>query len=133
MRDVYLTEKVGEARTLLKKAIVGCKSDEVPEIRSLGDTLERWQSEILNHHRTGASNGPTEGMNLCLKRIKRAGHGFTSFKHYAEPAGPTSRRRCDLAQAPITAGIRTRVSLLQRIEPVKSSVQSSSVLISSHR
>ncbi len=29
MRDVYLTERVGEARTLLKKAIVGCKSDEV--------------------------------------------------------------------------------------------------------
>ena len=82
VRDVYLTEKVGEARTLLKKAIVGCKSDEVAEIRSLGDTLERWQSEILNHHRTGASNGPTEGMNLCVKRIKRAGHGFTSFKHY---------------------------------------------------
>jgi len=82
VRDVYLTEKVGEARTLLNKAIVGCKSDEVAEIRSLGDTLERWQSEILNHHRTGASNGPTEGMNLCVKRIKRAGHGFTSFKHY---------------------------------------------------
>jgi transposase len=82
VRDVYLTERVGEARTLLNKAIVGCKSDEVAEIRSLGDTLERWQSEILNHHRTGASNGPTEGMNLCVKRIKRAGHGFTSFKHY---------------------------------------------------
>ncbi len=82
VRDVYLTEKVGEARTLLNKAIVGCKSDEVAEIRSLGDTLERWQSEILNHHRTGASNGPTEGMNLCVKRIKRAGHGFASFKHY---------------------------------------------------
>jgi transposase len=82
VRDVYLTERVGEAKTLLKKAIVGCKSDEVHEIRSLGDTLERWQSEILNHHRTGASNGPTEGMNLCVKRIKRAGRGFSCFEHY---------------------------------------------------
>ncbi len=82
VRDIYLTEKFAEARTLLKKAIVGCQSDEVAEIRSLGDTLERWQSEILNHHRTGASNGPTEGLNLCVKRIKRAGRGFACFEHY---------------------------------------------------
>jgi len=82
VRDIYLTERVGEARTLLRKAIVGCQGDEVPEIRSLGDTLERWSDEILNHHRTGASNGPTEGMNLCVKRIKRAGRGFSCFEHY---------------------------------------------------
>jgi transposase len=82
VRDVYLTERVGEARVLLRKAIVGSKSDEVAEIRSLGNTLERWQHEILNHHRTGASNGPTEGLNLCVKRIKRSGRGFSCFEHY---------------------------------------------------
>jgi hypothetical protein len=36
----------------------------------------------LNHHRTGASNGPTEGMNLCIKKAKRAGHGYHCFDHY---------------------------------------------------
>jgi transposase len=82
VRDIYLTERVREAKTLLRKAIVGCRGDEVPEIRSLGDTLERWSDEILNHHRSGASNGPTEGMNLCVKRIKRAGRGFACFEHY---------------------------------------------------
>jgi hypothetical protein len=82
VRDIYLTEDVKEARVLLDKAIVGCKSDEVEEIRSLGDTLERWRTEILNHHRTGASNGPTEGLNLCVKKVKRAGRGFTCFEHY---------------------------------------------------
>src|SRR5271169_3289790 len=82
VRDIYLTEDVKEARVLLDKAIVGCKSDEVEEIRSLGDTLERWRTEILNHHRTGASNGPTEGLNLCVKKVKRAGRGFTRFDHY---------------------------------------------------
>jgi len=25
---------------------------------------------------TGASNGPTEGLNLCVKKVKRCGHGF---------------------------------------------------------
>ena len=82
VRDIYLTEDPKVARVLLDKAIVGCKSDEVEEIRSLGATLERWRTEILNHHRTGASNGPTEGLNLCVKKVKRAGRGFTCFEHY---------------------------------------------------
>ena len=82
VRDVYLTDDPKEAAVLLKKAIVGCRADDVDEIRSLGDTLHRWQKEILNHHRTGASNGPTEGQNFCVKQVKRAGRGFTSFEHY---------------------------------------------------
>lgn len=54
----------------------------VPEVVSLGETLARWQSEILAHHATGASNGPTEGLNLLVKKVKRTGHGFRSFKNY---------------------------------------------------
>jgi transposase len=56
VRDVYLTNDVAEAEVLLNKAIIGCLDDEVPEIVSLGHTLARWREEILNHHRTGASN-----------------------------------------------------------------------------
>ncbi|MDH3683245.1 MAG: transposase [Acidimicrobiia bacterium] len=26
--------------------------------------------------------GPTEGMNLCIKKVKRAGHGYRCFGHY---------------------------------------------------
>ncbi|MCA1674579.1 MAG: transposase, partial [Actinobacteria bacterium] len=58
-RDVYLTDDPAEAAVLLDKAIAGCAADEVQEIRSLGNTLSSWRSEILAHHRTGASNGPT--------------------------------------------------------------------------
>ena len=82
VRDVSLTDEVKEAALLLDKAIAGCRADEVPEIRSLGETLARWRKEILNHHRTGASNGPTEGQNFCVKQVKRAGRGFTCFEHY---------------------------------------------------
>ena len=82
VRDVYLTDDPKEAAVLLDKAIVGCRSDDVEEIISLGDTLKRWRKEILNHHRTGASNGPTEGLNFCVKQVKRAGRGFTCFDHY---------------------------------------------------
>jgi transposase len=82
VRDVYLTDDPKEAAVLLDKAIAGCRADDVAEIRSLGDTLGRWRTEILNHHRTGASNGPTEGQNFCVKQVKRAGRGFTRFEHY---------------------------------------------------
>jgi transposase len=82
VRDVYLTDDVAEAELLIDKAIAGCRADDVEEIRSLGETLARWRDEILNHHRTGASNGPTESLNLCVKAVKRAGRGFSSFEHY---------------------------------------------------
>jgi transposase len=82
VRDIYLAHTWRDARTLLDKTIVGCLADDVAEIVSLGNTLRSWRPEILAHHTTGASNGPTEGLNLCVKKVKRCGHGFRSFEHY---------------------------------------------------
>jgi transposase len=82
VRDVYLADNPTDAAVLLDKTIAGCAADDVPEIIALGKTLSRWRPEILAHHDTGASNGPTEGLNLCVKKVKRAGHGFRSFEHY---------------------------------------------------
>jgi hypothetical protein len=82
VRDVYLTEDPNEAALLLDRVIAGCLADEVEEIVSLGNTLKRWRTQILANHLTGASNGPTEAMNLLVKKIKRCGHGFRSFRNY---------------------------------------------------
>jgi transposase len=82
VRAIYLADDAAEAANLLDNAIAGCAHDPVAEIRTLGRTLSHWREEILNHHRTGASNGPTEGMNFCAKQVKRAGRGFTNFEHY---------------------------------------------------
>ena len=82
VRDVYITEDPDDAKLLLDKAIAGCRADAVPEVGALGRTLGRWRTEILSHHATGASNGPTEGLNLLIKKVKRAGHGFRSFANY---------------------------------------------------
>ncbi len=82
VRDVYLTDDAAVAATLVDKAIAGCTSDDVEEIRSLGKTLSSWRTEIIAHHRTGASNGPTEGLNLSVKQVKRCGRGFRSFENY---------------------------------------------------
>jgi len=73
---------VSQRAAELGKAIEGCRLDQAREIRSLGRALARWRAEIFNHHRTGASNGPTEGLNLLVKKVKRAGHGFRSFVNY---------------------------------------------------
>ena len=62
--------------------IAGGADDDDDEIQSLGRTLASWRTEILEHHNTGASNGPTEGLNLCVKKVKRCGHGFRTFKRY---------------------------------------------------
>lgn len=82
VRDIYLTDDPADAALLVDKAIAGCAQDDVEEIRSLGRTLASWRTEILAHHDSGASNGPTEGLNLCVKRVKRCGHGFRRFEHY---------------------------------------------------
>ncbi|MDP9333723.1 MAG: ISL3 family transposase [Actinomycetota bacterium] len=82
VRDVYLADDPDQAALLIDKATVGCTHDEVDEVNSLGGTLTRWRAEILAHHHTGASNGPTEGLNLCVKKVKRCGHGFRNFDNY---------------------------------------------------
>lgn len=79
---MYLTDDTDDTTLLLDKAIVACARDEVAEIQSLGRTLSRWRTEILNHHATNASNRPTEGLNLVIKKAKRVGHGFREFENY---------------------------------------------------
>lgn len=112
VRDIYLVDDSDAAATLADKAIRGCAEDDVEEIRALGRTLKRWRTEILNHHLTGASNGPTEGLNLVIKKVKRAGHGFRRFDNY--------RLRCLLHAGGVTwpnrpspPRIRTRQSPLR--------------------
>ena len=53
-----------------------------PEVRSLGRTLNRWQTQIVNWHQARASNGPAEAVNNLVKRVKRAAFGFRRFRHY---------------------------------------------------
>lgn len=82
LREVYAVDDPADALRLLDVVLGECASSSVTELRRLGRTLARWQTEIVNHHRTGDSNGPTEAMNLLIKKIKRAGCGFTNFDHY---------------------------------------------------
>jgi transposase len=55
----------------------------VAELSRLARTVKAWQAEILAWHATGGcSNGPTEAVNLLVKKVKRVGHGFRNFTNY---------------------------------------------------
>ncbi len=53
-----------------------------PEIRRLGRTINTWRTQIAAWHACKLSNGPTEGANCMIKRVKRIGCGFKNFDHY---------------------------------------------------
>ncbi len=53
-----------------------------PETQRLGRTIARWATQILNWHHSAVTNGPTEGLNNLIKRIKRTAFGFRNFANY---------------------------------------------------
>ena len=52
------------------------------EVNRLGRTIARWATQITNWHHSAVTNGPTEGLNNLIKRIKRAAFGFRNFANY---------------------------------------------------
>jgi transposase len=60
----------------------GLQRSSPPEVRTLARTLSNWFDQILAWHEAKVSNGPTEGMNNLLKRVKRIAFGFTNFRNF---------------------------------------------------
>ena len=72
-----------DARRRLHDVLQRCVFSDVPELLRLARTLDAWTEELLAYFTTGGiSNGPTEAMNLLIKKIKRVGHGFRNFDNY---------------------------------------------------
>jgi transposase len=72
-----------DARRRLHDVLQRCAFSEVPELLRLARTLDTWTDELLAYFTTGGlSNGPTEAINLLIKRIKRVGFGFRNFNNY---------------------------------------------------
>jgi transposase len=71
------------ARTALERFYRWSDGVQVPELSRLTRTVRAWEAEILAWHAAkGCSNGPTEAVNLLIKKVKRVGHGFRSFANY---------------------------------------------------
>ena len=71
LREVYNTTAVVEARLRLQQFYEHCRAAEVVELTRLARTIRRWEAQILAWHATGLTNGPTEAVNLLIKKIKR--------------------------------------------------------------
>ena len=66
------------------------------EIRSPRPNLARWSDQTVAWHESFVTNGPTEGTNKLIKRIKRFGFGFRNFAHYRIRVVLGERPRWDL-------------------------------------
>ena len=82
LREVFDTTDRHEARWRLRRFYAQCDTSEVPELERLARTIRRWEHQILAWHTTQLTNGPTEAVNLLVKKIKRVGHGFRNFENY---------------------------------------------------
>ncbi len=83
LRDFYRCSGLDEARQMLSELVEHCVRRAMPpEIQRLGRTIRTWFDKIANFHIARVSNGPTEGLNNLIKRIKRIGFGFRNFENY---------------------------------------------------
>jgi transposase len=83
LRGVYAASDPTHARAALARFYRWCDGVGVAELSRLARTVRIWEAEILAFHITGGcSNGPTEAMNLLIKKVKRVGHGFRNFGNY---------------------------------------------------
>jgi len=83
LRAVYRAVGPAAARTALDRFYHWADGVGVPELSRLARTVKVWEAEILAFHATdGCSNGPTEAVNLLVKKVKRVGHGFRNFTNY---------------------------------------------------
>ncbi|HEX3539554.1 MAG TPA: ISL3 family transposase [Acidimicrobiales bacterium] len=81
-RKVYAAANKQAASRALNRFYRHCDERDVPELRTLARTVRSWHHEILAYHATGASNGPTEAVNLLIEKVRRIGHGFRNFDNY---------------------------------------------------
>jgi transposase len=83
LRAVYAAVGMLAARAALERFYRWAEGVGVAELSRLARTVRAWEAEILAWQVTdGCSNGPTEAVNLLIKKVKRLGHGFRNFANY---------------------------------------------------
>ncbi|MGV4982937.1 ISL3 family transposase [Streptomyces sp. NRAIS4] len=65
--------QVGQARA---KLLTWCADSDIPEVRQLATTIDRWWPEIAAFLDTGHSNAKSQGINRVIKLVARNAFGF---------------------------------------------------------
>jgi transposase len=83
LRLIFGCPDRARAAQALYRWLASCADADIPELTRLARTIDSWRTELLAYFTTGGvSNGPTEAINLLIKKIKRVGHGFRNFDNY---------------------------------------------------
>ena len=83
LRDTYAAVDLAHARRRLIVFFQFCADADVPELRRLAHTIDRWHVEILAYHSTfKASNGRVENTHMLAEKTRRNAHGFTNHTNY---------------------------------------------------
>lgn len=83
LSEVYAAPSLAAAKRRLIVFFQHAADADVAELTRLARTIDRWRDEVLAYHHTGgASNGPTEAVNLLIEKIRRIGHGYRNFDNY---------------------------------------------------
>ena len=83
LRLIFSCPDRARAEQSLYRWLAYCADADIPELTRLARTIDSWRPELLAYFDTGGvSNGPTEAINLLIKKIKRVGHGFRNFDNY---------------------------------------------------
>jgi len=82
MHALYRCKGIDRARLALNNLINSLKTTSVAELKTLRRTLWKWSQEILNHFKTGLTNGRTEGFNTIAKLVKKRAFGYRNFENY---------------------------------------------------
>jgi Transposase len=87
-RAIYRCRDRDQAAARLYDWTIVCIDSGVAELTRLARTITTWRDEFLAYFTTSRiSNGPTEAVNLLIKKILRVGHGFRNFRQLsATPA-----------------------------------------------
>jgi transposase len=83
LRAIYRCRDRDQAAARLYDWTIVCIDSGVAELTRLARTIITWRDEFLAYFITSRiSNGPTEAVNLLIKKILRVGHGFRNFDNY---------------------------------------------------
>lgn len=83
IRDIYQIDDPQVAWEFIHQLVEDLQDRSLPpEVNRLGRTIARWATQIVNWHHARVTNGPTEGLNNMIKRIKRIAYGFRNFANY---------------------------------------------------
>ncbi|MEV0776244.1 transposase [Streptomyces sp. NPDC050428] len=84
--------RTGQARY---KFLTWSADADIPEVRTLAATVDRWWNEIAAFIDTGHSNAKSEGINRVIKLVARAAFGFRNATNQR------IRTRCVTTREPV--------------------------------